>query len=212
MPHEVTCNPTDDTACDDELSNSFESNYCDSNHSSHFMCKQMNNHLNGYIHRDTGVNAVTSMKTVCPILPPFADNHDQNQHHQVNAPMAHCNHHLYHKPQHMNPQMHDSTNLSWKNVQTTQPITQPPQQSFVGKTTVEKAQGVISRLYKNSIATPNFSIFQNECATTENNKNAELHLNNNLQSQVQHYLHNFSIFSSNMIDVFIIFAMNDHRI
>ncbi len=23
VPHEVTCNPTDDTACDDELSNSF---------------------------------------------------------------------------------------------------------------------------------------------------------------------------------------------
>ncbi len=32
VPHEVTCNPTDDTARDDELSNSFASNRCDANH------------------------------------------------------------------------------------------------------------------------------------------------------------------------------------
>ncbi len=138
VPHEVTYNPTDHTANDDELSNSFASNWCDSNHGLNFMYNQMNNQRNYYAHSNSGANAVQPMQTICPKLPPLTNEHDQNQHHQVNVPMAHHNCHFYHQSQHMNPQMHYSTNESFQNLLSTQPITQPPQQSFIGKKTTEE--------------------------------------------------------------------------
>ncbi len=55
-----------------------------------------------------------------------------------------------------------------------QPITKPPQKSLVGrKTRVEKAQTDLSKLFANFIASPNSSIFQNECATTDSQNNAQ---------------------------------------
>ncbi len=79
------------------------------------------------------------------MLPPFANEHGQNKNHQVHALMAHHNCHLYCQLHHMNPQMHHSTKKSFQNKLTTQPITQPPQQGFMGrKTIVEKAQAVIN--------------------------------------------------------------------
>ncbi len=84
----------------------------------------------------------------------------------------------------MSPQMHYSTEQSFQNQLTIQQITQPPQQTFVGrKTTVKRTQTAVSRLYKNSIASPNSSIFQNECATTNRNNNALSQLNNNAPLQ-----------------------------
>ena len=47
IPNEVTCNPTDDTARDDELSSSFASCRRTSNHDSNYFCNQNSNHQNG---------------------------------------------------------------------------------------------------------------------------------------------------------------------
>ncbi len=104
VPHEVTCNPTDDTAHDDELSNSFASNCCDSNHGLHFMYNQMNNHWSHYTHSNSSANAAQQVQTFCPMLPPpFANENAHNQHHQVSTPIVHHNCQLYHQPHHMNP-------------------------------------------------------------------------------------------------------------
>ena len=46
IPNEVTCNPTDDTARDDELSSSFASCRCTANHVSNFFGNQDSNHQN----------------------------------------------------------------------------------------------------------------------------------------------------------------------
>ncbi len=48
FPNKVTCNPTDDKACNDELLSSFAS-YCHtSNHDSHCFCNQNSNHHNHF--------------------------------------------------------------------------------------------------------------------------------------------------------------------
>ncbi len=83
------------------------------------------------------------------MLPPLQTEHIQNCTHQVNAPMANVNHHLDHESNHMNPQMNSSTDPSFLNAATTQPITQPPQKScHHSKTPVEKALAAIARLEK----------------------------------------------------------------
>ncbi len=149
------------------------------------------------------------MQTVIPMLPHFVDDNDQNQNHQVNAPMACYNHSVYYPLHHNNPQMHYSTNLSYQNVQTTQLTIPLPQQPFVDKTTTnEKAQAAIFRLYKDSIATPNSSIFQNECATTDSNNIAPSQLHINAQSQLFLNFNNYCInylFYFNIIDMCFIY-------
>ncbi len=153
VPHEVTCNPTDDTACDDELSNSFASKCCDSNHHLHSLYNQMILHGILYSSSYRGANVAQLIQTFCPILPPLQTEHiqncTQNCTHQVNAPMANVNHHLDHQSNHMNPQMHSSTNSSFQKAAKTQPLTQQPRQScHCSKTQVEKAQAAITRLEK----------------------------------------------------------------
>ncbi len=54
--HKVTCNPAFDAACDNELSNSFASNHCDSNHCLYFLYNKMNNHQNHYVHSNNSAN------------------------------------------------------------------------------------------------------------------------------------------------------------
>ncbi len=97
VSHEITCNPTDDTACNDELWNSFASYCCDSNHGLNFMYNQMNNHQSHHTCSNSGDYAAQQVQTFCLMLPTFANEHDQNQRHQVKVPMAHHNHHLYHQ-------------------------------------------------------------------------------------------------------------------
>ncbi len=90
---------------------------CDSNHGSHFLYNQMNNHQTHCAQSNSGANMMQQMQTICPKLPPILDN-------QVNH-----NHHLYHQSHHMNAQMNHSTNLSFQNTFTTQPMTHPPKKS-----------------------------------------------------------------------------------
>ncbi len=76
--------------------------------------------------------------------------------------MTNVNHHLDHQTNIMNSQMQFSTNPSFQNATTTQPINQQPLPPCRhSKTPIEKAQAAIARLERNSIALPNLSIFQN---------------------------------------------------
>ncbi len=113
VSHEVTCNPTDDTAHDDELSNRFAPHCSDSNHQLHPLYNQMNHHGSHYTHSNGGANVAQQMQTFCPMLPPLQNEHTQYCTHQVNVQLANVNHHLHHQLHH-NPQMHYSTNPSFK--------------------------------------------------------------------------------------------------
>ncbi len=87
------------------------------------------------------------MQTFCTMLPPLQNEHTQNCTHQVNVPMANNDHHLHHHLQHINPQMHYSTNPSFQNAATTQQITERPRQwVHHGKIPAENAKAATSRL------------------------------------------------------------------
>ena len=88
VPNEVTCNPTDDTARDDELSNSFASFRRTSNNYSNNFCNQDNNKRQGFAFPASGAKHSTNRgnsshqkqprSNICPNLPPF-DNEVQTQ-------------------------------------------------------------------------------------------------------------------------------------
>ena len=128
VPHEVTCNPTNDTALDDELSNSFASNCHDFNNHLHSLYNQMNHHGIYYSHSDRGANVAQQMQTFCPMLAPQQTECIQNCTHQVNMPMANVNHHLDHQTNNINSQMQSSTNPSLQKATITKPISQQPRQ------------------------------------------------------------------------------------
>ncbi len=60
IPNEVTCNPTDDTARDDDLSSSFASYCCTSNHGSNNFHNQSSNHQNGFAFSKSGAKHTTN--------------------------------------------------------------------------------------------------------------------------------------------------------
>ena len=79
VPHEVTCNPTDDTARDDELSNSFASNQRDNRHDAYCSINQ-----NGQYHTNQDHQMQQSLQ-MHPMLPPITSNDLMDcQHHQIN--------------------------------------------------------------------------------------------------------------------------------
>ncbi len=88
----------------------------------------------------------------------------RKQHHQVNAHMAHYYCQLYHESNQVNAPMHHSTNQAfhdhnkWHN--------HPRKISLVEKLCY-KGQTAIFRLCRNSIASSNSSIHQNECPSTD---------------------------------------------
>ncbi len=69
----VTCNQTDDTVHDDELSNSLASNCCDYNHGSYYLTKQIHNRQNRFACAQNGANQDLQMQnrfSYHPMLPP----------------------------------------------------------------------------------------------------------------------------------------------
>ncbi len=90
-------------------------------------------------------------------------------------------------------------------------IQQQPNKSLNSQGNWSKAKTAIARLERNSIASPNSSIFQNECATTTSNNNALSQLNSNEQSQVCFRFNNNFMPSAQSIQicVFNIFATYD---
>ncbi len=183
MPHEGTCNPTDNTACYDELSNSFASNCRDSNHHLHSAYNQMNHHGTHYTQSSRGANVAQHMQTFCLIVPPLQTEYIQNSTHQANAPMTNVNHHLDHQTNNMNSQMQWSENPSVHN---------PPNHStataimFLSWYSNGQSTSCYSKTRKKFNCLAHSSIFQNRCTTTESNKNVLLQLNDNEQSQVSH--------------------------
>ncbi len=144
VPHEITFNPTDDTAHDDELSNSFASSWCVYNHGSHYMYNQMHNHHNKYTHSNSAI-AVQYLQPICSMLPPVAHEHDQNQHH-INVPMTittanciiNCN--------------------TWIQRCTILLISHFKMKITQRKNVIERAEAAVARLNWNSVASPNSSI------------------------------------------------------
>ncbi len=105
IPNEVTCNPTDDTACEDELSSSVASYCCTSNHGSNCFCNQNSNHQNGFAFSTSGAKHSTNhdnpsyqkqtRPNYCPMLPPPENNHNKFGSPELHAPVDHYNCHMY---------------------------------------------------------------------------------------------------------------------
>ncbi len=86
VPNEVTCKPTDDTARNDELSSSFASCCCTSNHVLNYFGNQDSNHQNGnaipasYAKHSTNFrnssHQIQPRSNYCPMLPPLENNHN----------------------------------------------------------------------------------------------------------------------------------------
>ena len=86
IPNEVTCNPTDDTARNDELSSSFASFCHTCNHGSNYFCHQNSNHQNGFAlstsgakhstNHDNPSHQVQNRSNYCPMLPPLENNYN----------------------------------------------------------------------------------------------------------------------------------------
>ncbi len=105
IPNEVTCNPTDDTARNDELSSSFASCCPTSNHGSNYFCNQNSNHQNGLAFPAKGAKNSTNhgnsshqiqpTSNHCPMLPPFDNNHNYFQSTELHAPVDDYNHHAH---------------------------------------------------------------------------------------------------------------------
>ncbi len=58
--NKVTCNPTDDSAHNDELLSSFASYCCTSNHGSNCFCNQNSNQQNGFAFSKSGAKHYTN--------------------------------------------------------------------------------------------------------------------------------------------------------
>ena len=125
VPNEVTCNPTDDTARDDELSNSFASNRRDYSHGQYYSTNPTVKHHNRLAFPPHDANQAHLMQPrlqMTPALPPMVQSN------QPNAAMDY------------NPQMylsHSLTNTSSneQNYQSTQITNErhstPPVKSFI---------------------------------------------------------------------------------
>ncbi len=179
IPNEVTCNPTDDTARDDELSSSFASCRRTSNHDSNYFCNQDSNHQNGNAfpagfaqhttNRGNSSHQIQPRSNYCPMLPPLENKHNNFGSSELYASVDHYNHHAH-------PQSHfvnASKNYSFhhhaeQSLQKTS-NTQPPKKMFIGRRT-KPTQPVkaISRLFKDSIASTDTSgTFNVSTATRE---------------------------------------------
>ncbi len=85
IPNKVTCNPTDDTACDDELLSCFASYCYTSNHGSNYYRNQKNIHPNHFAfstsdakhstNHDKPSHQIQTRSNYCPMLPPLENNH-----------------------------------------------------------------------------------------------------------------------------------------
>ncbi len=69
VPNEVTFNPTDDTAHNDDLSNSFASNCCDYPHGAYYSLNQT-----GQPHHANQAHQMQHSQQMHPMLPPITPN------------------------------------------------------------------------------------------------------------------------------------------
>ncbi len=104
IPNKVTCNPTDDTARDDELSSSFASFCHTSNHGSNYFHNQNSNHQNDFAFSTSGAkhstnhdnlsNQTQNRLNYCPTLPPLENNHNYFGSQKSYIPVDQQNHHV----------------------------------------------------------------------------------------------------------------------
>ncbi len=157
VPNKVTRNPTDDTACNDELSSSFAC-YCHTfNHGSAL--------------------PVHNKFKYCPMFPLPGNYHNNLSSQNVNIAMNHYNCQLNHPSLLLNANIyHSMHNMAEQSFQQDTNI-HPPKKSLIGrKTNIDKAKKALYRLLAGSIVSPDLSLECNLCTTTDRNVN--------LQSQV----------------------------
>ena len=168
VPNEVTCNPTDDTARDDELSNSFASCRRTSNHGSNYFHNQNSNHQNGFAystsgakhstHRGNSSHQLQPRSNVCPTMPPLGNEHNHFQSQEDNAPVDHYNHHTHRQSHFGNASMNHSSHQCTEQSLQKKSNKQPPKKSFIGRKSKTKPPAkAISQFYKDSIASTDTS-------------------------------------------------------
>lgn len=158
VPNEVTCNPTDDTARDDELSNSLASNRRDYPQGAYYSTNptvKLHNHVAIPPHDANQAPQMQQRLQMHPMLPPMVFERNSMQLQQENAIMN------YHNPQMYFPHSQANASFNEQNYQSSQitnerhsatQINQPPVQLFITrKTDVAHAQEATSRLHHKSI-------------------------------------------------------------
>lgn len=115
----VTCNATDDTALNDELSRRFASCCHTSKHGSHFLNNQNSNHQNHFVFSTSGAklsashdnpaHPIKNRFNYCTMLPPFENDCNHFESPQLNAPMDNYNHQMCPPSQLINASINHST-------------------------------------------------------------------------------------------------------
>ncbi len=181
IPNKVTCNPTDDTAGDDELSSSFASFQHTFNHGSNYFCNQNSNHQNGFAlstsgakhstNHDNPSHQIQNRSNYCPMLPPLENNYNYFGSQKSYTPVDHYNHHVNQQSHFVNANssINHSTPLQAEQSLQQKSNKQPPKKSFIGrKTNMNKAEKAVSRLFADSIASQDTSGNCNVSTATAN--------------------------------------------
>ncbi len=158
IPNKVTCNPTDDTACDDELSSSFASFCHTSNHGSNFFHNQNSHRQNGFAfstssakystNHDNPSHQVQYRSNYCPMLPPLENNHNYFGSQKSYTPVDHYNHHVNPQSHFVNESINHSSQHQAEQSLQQRSNKQPPKKSFVGrKTNINK----LKKLYQDCL-------------------------------------------------------------
>ncbi len=105
IPNKVTCNPPDDTACNDDLLSSFTS-YCHTSiHGSQCFDNQKSNLQNRFTYSTSGdkhftnhyhpSHPIQNRFNYCPMLHPLQNDCNRFESSKIDAPMDHYNCHMY---------------------------------------------------------------------------------------------------------------------
>ncbi len=181
IPNEVTCNPTDDTARDDELSSSFASFHHTSNHGSNYFHNRNSNHQNGFALSTSGAKHSTNHENLshqvqnrpkyCPMLPPPDNSYNYFGSQKSCTPVDHHNNHNNQQSHFVNANssINYSSRLHTEQLLQQKSNKQPPKKSFIGrKTNINKAEKAVSRLFADSIASQDTSGNCNVSTATAN--------------------------------------------
>lgn len=154
-----------------------------SSYGAYYLTNQTHYHQDCFAFTQNDTNQALSMQNRFghhPILPPIAHQLDPLHLQQQNALMEYHNRQMYLPQTHVNASFkqtnYQSNEISNKRHLTMQ-IKQPPLKSFISpKTAIEYAQQAVSRLYQDSITTPDMLLNQIMFTTAYRHNEATLHV------------------------------------
>ncbi len=119
IPNKVTCNPTDDTARDDELLSSSAYYHFTSNHGAHYYHNQNSIHHNHFAFYTCGAKHSTNCDNpshqiqnrfnYCSSLPQLENNHNNFGSPKIHAPLDHYSRHVYPQTHFVNKSINHSS-------------------------------------------------------------------------------------------------------